>query len=78
MVVGQGMTLAGLGLAMGVAAAAAASRALESLLYGVSRLDPLTFALGLALLGAVALAACGVPAWRAARVDPALTLREET
>jgi putative ABC transport system permease protein len=77
LVVRQGMALAGIGIAIGLGVAAIATRALDSLLYGVSRLDPLTFALGLALLAAVALAACGVPAWRAARVDPALTLREE-
>ena len=77
LVVGEGMTLAGLGIAIGLAVAAVATKALDSLLYGVSRMDPLTFGLGLVLLAGVALAACGVPAWRAARVDPAMTLREE-
>lgn len=77
LVVAQGMKLAGIGLAIGCAAAAVGTQALDTLLFGVSRLDPLTFGLGLGLLAGVALAACGVPAWRAARVDPALTLREE-
>jgi len=77
LVVREGMALAGLGIVIGLAVAAVATKALDSLLYGVSRMDPLTFGLGLVLLAGVALAACGVPAWRAARVDPAMTLREE-
>jgi len=54
-----------------------ASRALTSLLYGVSRLDPATYVGVVALLVAVAAGACSAPAWRAARIDPAVTLRGE-
>ena len=71
------MTLTGLGVAIGLAGAAAASQAIVTLLFGVSRLDPLTYFGVIALLGAVAAAACAVPAWRAARVDPSITLRAE-
>jgi putative ABC transport system permease protein len=47
------------------------------MLFGVSRLDPVTYLCVIALLAGVATIACGVPAWRAARVDPARTLRAE-
>lgn len=77
LVVRQGMTLTALGIALGLAGAAAGSRAIAALLYGVSHLDPLTYLGVIALLAAVATGACAVPAWRAARVDPATTLRTE-
>jgi hypothetical protein len=77
LVVRQGMALTGLGVALGLVGAALASEALATLLFGVSRLDPATYAGVVALLAAVALVACSVPAWRAARVDPAGTLRTE-
>ncbi len=53
------------------------TRMLSSLLFGVTATDPRTFALVFALVGAVALAACFVPGWRAARVDPLVALRHE-
>jgi ABC-type antimicrobial peptide transport system permease subunit len=62
---------------IGLVAAGLASRALVTLLFGVSPLDPVTYAGMTALLGGVALVACGVPAWRAAQIDPAQTLRSE-
>ena len=71
------MTLTGLGVAIGVVGAVAASQAIVTLLFGVSRLDPVTYFGVIALLGGVAAVACAVPAWRAARVDPAITLRAE-
>jgi putative ABC transport system permease protein len=77
LVVRQGMTLTGLGVAIGVVGAVAASQAIVTLLFGVSRLDPVTYFGVIALLGGVAAVACAVPAWRAARVDPAITLRAE-
>jgi ABC-type lipoprotein release transport system permease subunit len=55
----------------------AASQALITLLFGVSRLDPATYLGVIALLAAVSVIACGLPAWRAAQIDPATTLRAE-
>jgi predicted permease len=76
-VVGQGLALALLGVALGVAIALWVTRALASLLYGVTATDPLTFAgVGLLLL-AVAALACWVPARRAASIDPMVALRSE-
>jgi putative ABC transport system permease protein len=77
LVVRQGMALTGLGVAIGLVGAAAASRAIAAMLFGVSRLDPVTYLGVIALLGSVSVLASGVPAWRAARVDPARTLRVE-
>jgi putative ABC transport system permease protein len=73
----RGAALAVLGTALGLAGAAAASRMLETLLFGVSRLDAVTYGGVVALLAGVALLACAGPAWRAARTDPAVTLRGE-
>lgn len=73
----QGVTLTMIGVGIGVLGAAAASRALMSLLFGVSRLDPVTYIGVIVVLGIVSILACSIPAWRAARVDPAITLRAE-
>jgi putative ABC transport system permease protein len=77
LVLKQGMTLTGLGVLLGLAGAALASQGLVTLLFGVTRLDPITYLGVIALLLAVAGIACLVPASRAARVDPAITLRAE-
>jgi predicted permease len=77
LVAGRGFVLAGIGLAMGVAVAWAATRAMGSVLYGVQPTDPSTFALAVALLATVAVAACLVPAARAARLDPMVVLRQD-
>ena len=77
LVLRQGMSLTGLGVAIGLAGAVAASQAIAGMLYGVSRLDPVAYLGAVALLAVVALVACAVPAGRAARVDPAETLRSE-
>jgi putative ABC transport system permease protein len=77
LVLKRGLALTALGVVLGVAASAGATRAIASLLYGVSPLDVATYLGVVAVLGAVALIAAGVPAWRAARVDPALPLRAE-
>ncbi len=75
LVVSHGAVLAGVGGALGVAGALAASQALRSLLYGVQPYDPLTLLLVPAFLVAVALAASYLPARRASRVDPLVALR---
>jgi putative ABC transport system permease protein len=77
LVVRQGMLLAGIGIAMGLACALALTRVMASLLFAVSTTDALTFAAVPALLAAVAFAATVIPAWRATRVDPMVALREE-
>jgi len=73
----DGMRLTALGIIIGSCAAVFASHALVTLLYGISRLDWMTYLGVIALLTAVAAIACWTPAWRAARVDPSITLRAE-
>jgi ABC-type antimicrobial peptide transport system permease subunit len=77
LVMRQGLMLTGLGVVIGLAGAAAASQTIATMLFGVSPADPVTYVGVIALLGAVSVVACAVPAWRAARVDPASTLRAE-
>ena len=77
LVVRQGMTLTAVGVAIGLIGAALATQVVATMLFGVSRLDPITYGAVIALLGSVALLACGLPARRAAQVDPAITLRAE-
>jgi putative ABC transport system permease protein len=77
LVVRQAMTLTGFGVVLGLAGAMVASRALITLLFGVSPLDPITYTGVIALLAGVAAMAAWVPAWRAARVDPTTALRME-
>ena len=77
MILGQGMRTIMIGIVIGVAAALALTRTMQSLLFGVSATDPLTFAAVIALLVAAALLACYVPARRAAKVDPMVALRYE-
>jgi putative ABC transport system permease protein len=73
----QGLTLTGIGLAIGVAASFAAARSLRTALYGVTGNNPTTLAGVAAVLTIVALVACFIPARRASRVDPIVVLREE-
>jgi predicted permease len=77
LVFGQGMRLAGVGVALGVVFAAGVARVLSSLLYGVSSLDPLAYAGAAFVLVAVAALANLLPAWRATRVNPMVALRTE-
>jgi ABC-type antimicrobial peptide transport system permease subunit len=77
LVLRHGMTLTGIGIVIGLAGAGAASQAIASMLFGITRFDLVTYFSVVALLTAVSILACAVPAWRAARVDPAITLRAE-
>jgi ABC-type antimicrobial peptide transport system permease subunit len=71
------MTLAVLGVGIGLLGAIAASRTLVTLLFGVSQLDPITYLTVIVLLLGVAAVACGIPGWRATQVNPSITLRAE-
>ncbi len=75
LVVRQGLGLAAAGIAVGLVGALAVTRVFESQLLGVSPLDPAAFVATTALLAVTTLAACAVPAWRAARLDPVRALR---
>jgi putative ABC transport system permease protein len=77
MILRQGLRPVMGGLAAGLLLAALSARILESLLYGVSALDLRTFGAVAALLATSALCAALLPAWRASRTDPAITLRSE-
>ncbi len=77
MVVGQGIVLTALGIAIGIVVALALTRSMTKLLVGVAAADPVIYAGVAALLAMVALAACYIPAARASRVDPMVALREE-
>jgi putative ABC transport system permease protein len=77
MVLRQGMGVVLIGAAVGLGCAVAMTRALRTMLFGVSATDPATYATVTALLLATALAACWIPARRATRVDPLIALRHE-
>ena len=76
-IVGQGMAFSAAGAILGILGALGVTRYLASLLYGVRPFDPLTFLAVALVLALVALAACGIPARRASRVDPMVALRYE-
>jgi len=77
LVVGDGLRLAVIGIALGLAGATSASRLISSTLYGVSRFDALSFALAAAAVLVSSLIACALPTIRATGVDAAVTLRAE-
>jgi predicted permease len=77
MVLRQGLELTGVGVLLGLIGAAAVTRVMRSLLFGISATDPATFAAVPLILLATAMLACYVPARRATRVDPVTALRDE-
>jgi predicted permease len=77
LILGHGLLLTFVGLAIGIAGAMALSRFIESLVWGIQATDPLTFAGVTLVLGAAALAACFFPAYKASRADPLQTLRAD-
>jgi putative ABC transport system permease protein len=77
LVLAGGVRIAAAGVVAGLVGAAVLARSLAALLFGIDPLDGVTFASAAALLAAVALVAASIPAWRAARVDPAIALRDE-
>jgi ABC-type antimicrobial peptide transport system permease subunit len=76
MVLRQGLILAAIGVAAGLAAAVGAGQLLQGLLFGVAAFEPWLLAFGAVVMLAVAALAALVPAQRAARVDPMIVLRE--
>jgi putative ABC transport system permease protein len=77
MVLRQGLGLALLGVAIGLGASFGLTRLMKTMVFGVTTTDPVTFAVVTAVLVAVALIACWIPARRATRVDPVIALRYE-
>jgi len=73
----EGLVLTGIGAAVGLALSAGVGKLLSSLLYRVDSFDPVVLSAAPAVLAAVSLVACYVPARRAARLDPMVALREE-
>ncbi len=77
MVLRQGLSVVGIGLALGLVIALAGTRVMSSMIVGVKPSDPLTFTVVVLLLTAIALFACWIPARRATRIDPLVALRHE-
>jgi ABC-type antimicrobial peptide transport system permease subunit len=77
LVLRQGVTIAAIGIVVGVAGALALSRLTQSLLFGVDPADPATFGIVIAVIAVVATAACLVPMRRATRVDPLTAIRAD-
>jgi putative ABC transport system permease protein len=77
MVLRQGVLLAVAGGAAGIVGAFGMARLLNSLLFGISAVDPISYGAAALVMALAVLIACGLPAWRAARVDPMSALRQE-
>ena len=74
---GRGVIVIGVGIAIGLAISLGATRIIGSYLYGVTPTDPMTYGVVLLLLLAVACLACYVPARRALKVDPLVAMRQD-
>jgi putative ABC transport system permease protein len=77
MILGEGGRLVVLGLVLGIAGALASGRIIRGLLFGIEPNDPLTFAAAALIMAAIGVVACWIPALRAARVDPVITMRAQ-
>jgi putative ABC transport system permease protein len=75
MILGEGGVLLAAGLLLGVAGAFAVARVIQGLLFGIAPHDPMTFGVVAAVMALIGLGACWIPALRAARIDPAITMR---
>ncbi len=73
----MGQYLVASGIVVGFGLALLVTRFIAGLLFGVSARDPMTFVSVVPILAAVSIVACGIPAWRASRVEPAIALRDE-
>jgi predicted permease len=76
MILGEGGSLVAIGLALGIAGAFVGARAIDGLLFGVAPHDPVTFVVVPLVMAVIGIAACWIPAARAARIDPAITMRD--
>jgi ABC-type antimicrobial peptide transport system permease subunit len=77
LVLGQGSRLASGGIVLGLVGGLAMTRALKTMLFGVTASDTVTFAAAALVLGTVAVVATLIPAWRATRIDPIAALRQQ-
>jgi ABC-type antimicrobial peptide transport system permease subunit len=77
MMVVQGLRLSAVGVAIGIVAALLLTGAMSTMLVGVKPTDPVTFVAMAAGFLAIAVVACGLPAWRASRLDPMVALRDD-
>jgi putative ABC transport system permease protein len=75
MILREGGVLVALGLQFGIVGAFFAARIIQGLLFGIAPYDPATFATVAAVMGAIGILACWIPAFRASRIDPAITMR---
>jgi ABC-type antimicrobial peptide transport system permease subunit len=75
MILREGGVLLAIGLVVGVAGAFFGTRVIDGLLFGVAPHDPITFVGVAAMMAAIGIGACWIPALRAARIDPAITMR---
>ena len=77
LVIGQGLRPVAVGAVAGLIGALSTTGLIKSLLFGVKAVDPPTYAIAMTLLACIGIAACAIPAWRATRVDPITSLRDE-